>query len=225
MQQHADHCIGGRWRPAAGPDTIAVVDPATEQVIATVPAGTPAEVDQVVYGLGGIGLAVLQAARIAGAGRIIAVDVAPGKEELARQHGATDFLIADDRTPKAVRELTGGLGADHAFECVGRGAAIRSAWSATRRGGRTTVVGIGGKEDEVSFSALELFHYARTLTACVFGNCDPVESVPVLAGHVRSGRLDLDALITDRIGLADIPAAFERMTAGRGGRSLVVFDG
>ncbi|WP_431683843.1 Zn-dependent alcohol dehydrogenase [Kitasatospora sp. KL5] len=178
----------------------------------------------VVYGLGGIGLAVLQAARIAGAAPVVAVDVSPDKEELARRHGATEFLIADDSTPKAVRELTGGRGADHAFECVGRGSTIRSAWSATRRGGRTTVVGIGGKEDMVSFSALELFHYARTLTACVYGNCDPVESVPELAGHVRTGRLDLEALITDRIGLEDIPEAFERMAAGRGGRSLVVFD-
>ncbi|GJF34220.1 alcohol dehydrogenase [Kitasatospora sp. NE20-6] len=178
----------------------------------------------VVYGLGGIGLTVLQSARIAGAARVIAVDVSPEKEELARLHGATEFLLADDSTPKAVRGITGGRGADHAFECVGRGDAIRSAWSATRRGGRATVVGIGGKQDMVSFSALELFHYARTLTACVYGSCDPVEAVPELAGHVLAGRLDLDALITDRIGLEDIPAAFERMAAGRGGRSLVVFD-
>lgn len=177
-----------------------------------------------VYGLGGIGLTVLQSARIAGAVRVIAVDVSPEKEELARLHGATDFLLADDSTPKAVREITGGRGADHAFECVGRGDAIRSAWSATRRGGRATVVGIGGKQDMVSFSALELFHYARTLTACVYGNCDPVESVPEIAGHIRSGRLDLDALVTDRIGLEDIPEAFERMAAGRGGRSLVLLD-
>ncbi|PBC71259.1 S-(hydroxymethyl)glutathione dehydrogenase/alcohol dehydrogenase [Streptomyces sp. TLI_235] len=178
----------------------------------------------VVYGLGGIGLAVLQAARLAGAAPVVAVDVSPEKEELARRHGATEFLLADEGTPKAVRELTGGRGADHAFECVGRGATIRSAWSATRRGGRTTVVGIGGKQDMVSFSALELFHYARTLTACVYGNCDPDETVPVLAEHVRTGRLDLDALITDRIGLEEIPAAFDRMAAGRGGRSLVLFD-
>ena len=176
-----------------------------------------------VYGLGGVGLAVLQAARIAGASPIIAVDVTPEKEELARRHGATDFLLADDGTAKAVRGLTGGQGADHAFECVGRGSTIRAAWSATRRGGRTTVVGIGGKDDLVSFSALELFHFARTLGACVYGNSDPVKDVPVLAGHVRSGALDLEALITDRITLEEIPAAFERMAKGRGGRSLIVF--
>ena len=177
----------------------------------------------VVYGLGGVGLAVLQSARIAGASPSIAVDVTPEKEELARRHGATDFLVADEQTAKAVRKLTGGHGADHAFECVGRGSTIRAAWSATRRGGRTTVVGIGGKEDMVSFSALEVFHFARTLTACVYGNSDPVRDLPVLAEHVRAGRLDLESLITDRITLDEIPAAFERMAAGRGGRSLVIF--
>ncbi|MFC1400274.1 MULTISPECIES: Zn-dependent alcohol dehydrogenase [Streptacidiphilus] len=177
----------------------------------------------VVFGLGGVGLAVLQAARIAGASPIIAVDVSPEKEELARLHGATEFLLADEQTPKAVRRLTGGNGADHAFECVGRSTTIRAAWSSTRKGGRVTVVGIGGKDDLVSFSALEVFHFARTLTACVYGNSDPVKDIPVLAEHVRAGRLDLDALITDRITLDEIPAAFERMAAGRGGRSLVVF--
>jgi S-(hydroxymethyl)glutathione dehydrogenase/alcohol dehydrogenase len=177
----------------------------------------------VVFGLGGVGLAVLQAARIAGASPIIAVDVTPEKEELARLHGATDFLLADEQTPKAVRRLTGGNGADHAVECVGRSTTIRAAWSSTRKGGRVTVVGIGGKDDLVSFSALEIFHFARTLTSCVYGNSDPVKDIPVLAEHVRAGRLDLDSLITDRITLEEIPAAFERMAAGRGGRSLVVF--
>ena len=177
----------------------------------------------VVLGLGGVGLAVLQAARIAGAGPIIAVDVSPEKEELARRHGATDFLLSDDRTSKAVRALTSGHGADHAFECVGRAATIRAAWSSTRRGGRTTVVGIGRKDDLVSFSALEVFHFARTLSACVYGNSDPAKDIPVLAEHVRAGRLDLDALVTDRITLDEIPAAFDRMAAGQGGRSLVVF--
>ncbi|WP_035845093.1 Zn-dependent alcohol dehydrogenase [Kitasatospora azatica] len=177
----------------------------------------------VVFGLGGVGLAVLQAARLAGAGPIIAVDVTPEKEELARRHGATEFLLADDQTARTVRKLTEGHGADQAFECVGRGSTIRAAWSTTRRGGRTTVVGIGGKDDLVSFSALELFHFARTLSACVYGNSDPAKDIPVLAERVRAGRLDLEALITDRITLDEIPAAFERMAAGHGGRSLVVF--
>ncbi|MEV7382117.1 Zn-dependent alcohol dehydrogenase [Streptomyces lydicus] len=177
----------------------------------------------VVLGVGGVGLATLQAARIAGAGTIVAVDVSPAKEELARAAGATEFLIAGEDTAKRVRKLTGGVGADVAVECVGRADTIRTAWSATRRGGRTTVVGIGGQDQQVSFSALELFYFGRTLSGCVYGNSDPARDLPVVAGHVRSGALDLSALVTDRIGLDDIPAAFEAMVAGKGGRSLVVF--
>ena len=149
----------------------------------------------------------------------------PEKEELARAAGATDYLIASATTAKDIRALTGGFGADVAVECVGRGETIRTAWNSTRRGGRTTVVGIGGKEQQVQFSALEIFHFARTLTGCVYGNCDPARDLPVLAEHVRAGRLDLGALVTERIGLEGIPAAFDAMLAGRGGRALVVLDG
>ncbi|MDI5966295.1 Zn-dependent alcohol dehydrogenase [Streptantibioticus silvisoli] len=176
-----------------------------------------------VFGVGGVGLAVLQAARIAGAGQVIAVDVSDAKEELARSAGATEFVIASETTAKRIRALTGGHGTDAAIECVGRAETIRAAWSGTRRGGRTTVVGIGGAADQVSFSALELFHFGRTLSGCVYGNSDPAADLPVLADHVRAGRLDLAAMVTDRIGLDDIPAAFDAMLAGRGGRALIDF--
>ncbi|GGK17970.1 alcohol dehydrogenase [Streptomyces camponoticapitis] len=177
----------------------------------------------VVFGVGGVGLAVLQSARIAGASTIVAVDVSPEKEELARAAGATDYLVSSATTAKDVRKLTGGRGADVAVECVGRAVTIRTAWESTRRGGRTTVVGIGGKDQQVTFNALELFHWGRTLSGCVYGNCDPVRDLPAIAEHVRAGRLDLGSLVTERIGLGGIPAAFENMLAGRGGRALIVF--
>ncbi|MFF3744018.1 Zn-dependent alcohol dehydrogenase [Streptomyces kronopolitis] len=182
----------------------------------------------VVLGVGGVGLATLQAARIAGAGPIVAVDASPAKEELARAAGATEFLVADaaffeKEGAKRIRGLTGGVGADVAIECVGRADTIRAAWSATRRGGRTTVVGIGGQEQQVTFSALELFYFGRTLSGCVYGNSDPARDLPVIAEQVRSGALDLSALVTERIGLDGIPAAFDAMLAGKGGRALVVF--
>jgi len=176
-----------------------------------------------VFGVGGVGLAVLQAARIAGAAPLVAVDVSPEKEMLAHAAGATDFLLACDETASQIRKLTGGYGADAAIECVGRAEAIRTAWSSTRRGGRTTVVGIGGKDQQVTFTALELFRFARILSGCVYGNSDPAKDLPVLAEHVRAGRLDLSALVTERIGLDGIPAAFDAMLAGHGGRALVVF--
>ncbi|MFI6036488.1 Zn-dependent alcohol dehydrogenase [Streptomyces sp. NPDC051315] len=176
-----------------------------------------------VFGVGGVGLATLQAARIAGASTIVAVDVSPEKEDLARAAGATDYLVASENTAREIRALTGKQGVDVAVECVGRAVTIRTAWESTRRGGRTTVVGIGGKDQQVTFNALELFHWGRTLSGCVYGNCDPARDLPVLADHVRAGRLDLGSLVTERIALEGIPAAFENMLAGKGGRALVVF--
>ncbi|MFC9685834.1 Zn-dependent alcohol dehydrogenase [Streptomyces sp. NPDC056948] len=176
-----------------------------------------------VFGVGGVGLAALQAARIAGASKIVAVDVSAEKEELARAAGATDYVIASENTAREIRALTGKQGVDVAVECAGRAVTIRTAWDSTRRGGRTTVVGIGGKDQQVTFNALEIFHWGRTLSGCVYGNSNPAEDLPVLAEHVRAGRLDLSALVTERISLEGIPAAFENMLAGKGGRALVVF--
>ena len=176
-----------------------------------------------VFGVGGVGLSTLQSARIAGATTIVAVDVSPEKEELARAAGATDYVVASENTAREIRARTGKQGVDVAVECVGRAVTIRTAWESTRRGGRTTVVGIGGKDQQVTFNALELFHWGRTLSGCVYGNSDPAKDLPVLAEHVRAGRLDLGTLVTERIALEGIPAAFENMVAGKGGRALVVF--
>ncbi|MFJ9177473.1 Zn-dependent alcohol dehydrogenase [Streptomyces sp. NPDC102360] len=176
-----------------------------------------------VYGVGGVGLATLQAARIAGASKVIAVDVSPEKEALARAAGATDYVVASENTAREIRGLTDKQGVDVAVECVGRAVTIRTAWESTRRGGRTTVVGIGGKDQQVTFNALEIFHWGRTLSGCVYGNCDPAVDLPVLAEHIRAGRLDLSTLVTERIALEGIPAAFDNMVAGKGGRALVVF--
>ncbi|MET9379402.1 Zn-dependent alcohol dehydrogenase [Streptomyces sp. NPDC002992] len=176
-----------------------------------------------VFGVGGVGLATLQAARIAGASTIVAVDVSPEKEALARAAGATEYVVASETTAREIRKLTGGQGADVAVECVGRAVTIRTAWDSTRRGGRTTVVGIGGKDQQVTFNALELFHWGRTLSGCVYGNSDPAKDLPVLAEHIRAGRLDLSTLVTERITLDGIPGAFDNMLAGKGGRALVVF--
>ncbi|MEW2397687.1 Zn-dependent alcohol dehydrogenase [Streptomyces sp. NPDC046862] len=176
-----------------------------------------------VFGVGGVGLATLQSARIAGAERLIAVDVSPAKEELARSAGATDFVVASENTAREIRGLTGKQGVDVAVECVGRAVTIRAAWDSTRRGGRTTVVGIGGKDQQVTFNALEIFHWGRTLSGCVYGNSNPARDLPVLAGLVRAGELDLGALVTERIALEGVAGAFENMVAGKGGRALVVF--
>jgi S-(hydroxymethyl)glutathione dehydrogenase / alcohol dehydrogenase len=176
-----------------------------------------------VVGLGGVGLSAVTGARLAGADRIIAVDVSDAKERLARTAGATDFLTAAPDLAKQVRALTDGRGVDVALECVGSATTIRQAWTATRRGGTCVVVGVGPKDQEVTFNPLELFHFSRTLVSSVYGNSDPRRDIAGLLDHVSAGRLDLAATITDRIDFDDVPAAFERMQRGEGGRALVVF--
>jgi S-(hydroxymethyl)glutathione dehydrogenase/alcohol dehydrogenase len=177
----------------------------------------------VVIGLGGVGLSVVAAARAAGAASVIAVDVSEAKKALAEAAGATDFVVSSENLSKDIRSRTEKRGADHAFECVGRAATIRAAWRATRRGGHVTVVGMGRADDMVELSALDIFSSARTLRASVYGSADPDHEVPALARDVLSGALNLDHLITDRIGLAEVPAAFDKMSRGEGARSVVIF--
>jgi len=176
-----------------------------------------------VIGLGGVGLSAVQGARLAGAGRIVAVDVSDAKEPLARAAGATDFLVASPDLRKQVRAMTEGRGADSALECVGSAATIRQAWTAVRRGGTCVVVGVGPQDQEVVFNPLELFHFSRTLVSSVYGNSDARRDIADLVHHVGAGRLDLASTITDRIDLDGVPDAFERMRRGEGGRAVVVF--
>jgi S-(hydroxymethyl)glutathione dehydrogenase/alcohol dehydrogenase len=94
-------------------------------------------------------------------------------------------------------------------------------WSMTRRGGTCTVVGIGGKDDRVSFSALELFYFARTLRGCVAGSLDAAHDLPSFFDLVRTGKLDLSQLVTGHGGLTDINDALDHVAAGRGIRTLL----
>jgi S-(hydroxymethyl)glutathione dehydrogenase/alcohol dehydrogenase len=176
-----------------------------------------------VVGLGGVGLAAVTGAHLAGAARVIAVDTTEAKEPLARAAGATDFLLADPSLARQVRAMTEGRGADKALVWVGSAATIPTAWTAVRRGGTCVVVGLGPRDQQVTFNPLELFHFARTLTSSIYGNSDPERDIPVLVDHLHAGRIDLGATVTDRIDLDGVPAAFDRMRRGEGGRSIVVF--
>jgi len=186
-------------------------------------AGVRPDDSVAVVGLGGVGLAVLAAARAAGAGPIVAVDISAGKEPLARAAGATHFVPAGDTAARQVRALTGGRGVDHAFECVGRAATIRSAWSLARRGGSCTILGIGRRDDRAEFSAAELFHFARTLRSSVYGSSDPDADLPGLARAVLDGAFDPNLLVTHRVALGDVPEALDRMRRGEGARTIVRF--
>lgn len=177
-----------------------------------------------VVGVGGVGLAVVWAARIAGAGRIVAVDVRPEKEQLARAVGATDFLVSRGGVRGRLFRLTAGLGADHAFECTGMADGLRLAFSVTRRGGATTILGLGERTQDLPISAQELVYSGRTVRGCLFGGSDPARDLPVLAEYVRSGRLRLSELVTGRIALPELPDAIAGTPQGAG-RTVVVFPG
>ena len=178
-----------------------------------------------VVGCGGVGLSAVQGARLAGAVQVVAVDVVPAKLELARTLGATDVVDASAVDPvQAVLALTGGLGVDHGLEVVGRSTTIKQAFAMTRRGGTTTLVGAGSADDQVVFSAMELFVDAKTIVGCVYGAADPDRDFPRLLDLYRAGRLDLDRLVSRRIGLDEIDDAFVAMAAGEVARSVVVLD-
>ena len=178
----------------------------------------------VVIGCGGVGLSIVQGARYAGAETIVAVDLNEEKRALAKDLGATDTVDGADDVEAAVRALTQGRGADHAFEAIGRSRTIRTAYRLTRRGGNVVVVGAGRHDDKVEFSALELFFQARSLVGCVYGSADVARDFPLILGLYASGELDLDRLITGRIALGDVNAALDAMEAGEGARNVLVFD-
>jgi S-(hydroxymethyl)glutathione dehydrogenase/alcohol dehydrogenase len=162
---------------------------------------------------------------VAGAGQIIAADRMVAQLPAASANGATDTVDASTGDlPAAIRDLTGGVGVDHAIEVVGKPATIRAAYDATRRGGTVTVVGAAGIEETVTFPALSLMADGKTIRGSVYGASDPARDIGVLAQLARRGLLDLEALVTRRTGIDDVEEAFADMAAGRGARSMVCFD-
>jgi S-(hydroxymethyl)glutathione dehydrogenase/alcohol dehydrogenase len=175
----------------------------------------------VVVGLGGVGLSAVAGAAIAGAAPIVAVDLVADKLDLAMRLGASNALAAGADVRAAVRDLTGGRGADHVVDCVGLAATIKDSWKLARRGGTLTIVGIGGKTDVVEFTALEIFHFARRILPCVNGSLDAARDLPGYFDHVRSGALDLRALVSRETGLDGITDGFADLAAGRVARVLI----
>jgi len=176
----------------------------------------------VVYGCGGVGLNIVQGARLAGAGRIIAVDVSDDKLELARRLGATDTVNAREDDPvAAVRDLFGG--ADYAFEALGHQETVQQAWASLDVRGQLVLVGLLPNGARVSLDA-DPFISEQSVQGCYFGSADLHRDIPVLVGHYLRGDLALDELITRRIALDQLEEAFDDLRAGRGARSVLVFD-
>jgi S-(hydroxymethyl)glutathione dehydrogenase/alcohol dehydrogenase len=177
-----------------------------------------------VIGCGGVGLAAVQGARLSGASPIIAVDRVASKLALARRCGASEVVDASATDPvAAVREITGGRGADFTFEVVGRSDTIRQAYEMTRRAGVCTIVGAGSFEDPVQFGAMQLMVDAKTLRGCVYGATDPPRDFPEMVRLHTEGRIDLEVLVSRRIKLDDVNDAFRAMDDGEVARSVIVY--
>lgn len=176
----------------------------------------------VVIGCGGVGISVIQGARLAGAAEIVAVDMVDRKLDWASSFGATHTVTPDD-LPQLVAELTAGEGFDYGFEVVGKSSTIRSAYDATRRGGTVTVVGAGAMDDNVQFNAFELLFSEKTIKGSLYGSADVRRDYNRLIGLWRAGRLDLEGMITRRIGIEDVNDAFAAMQAGEVIRQVITF--
>jgi len=175
-----------------------------------------------VFGCGGVGLNVVQGARIAGAGKIIAIDTNPAKLEMAKQFGATDVLLAKEDPVKALKKLTGG-GPDYAFECVGSGELAATAFRSIGRGGTAVVVGVAKPGDSTAVRTMTLPFEEKTLTGSYFGSCVPRIDFPRMLALYMGGSLKLDELITHRYKVEEAPAAFADLESGRNARGVIVF--
>ncbi|MFC8347761.1 Zn-dependent alcohol dehydrogenase [Streptomyces sp. NPDC057280] len=171
----------------------------------------------VVIGTGGIGLNVLQGARIAGASRIVAVDANPAKEAVARQFGATDFLTSAE----GVRELLP-TGADHVFECVGRVELVRQAVDLLDRHGQAVLLGTPPAGAEASFVVASMF-LDKSILGCRYGSSRPQRDIPLYAGLYRQGRLLLDELVTQTYPVEEFERAVADAEAGKVARGVLTF--
>lgn len=183
---------------------------------------TPGETVAVV-GCGGVGLATINAAKIAGAGRIIAADPMPEKRELALKLGATDVIdpMADGAAGQIVEMTKGGV--DHAIEAVGRPASAQLAVNVLRRGGTATILGMMPLAEKVGLSAMDLLSGKKLQGAIMGANRFPVD-IPRLVDFYIRGLLDLDSIIAERIPLSAINDGFDKMKKGDSARSVIVFD-
>ncbi|CAN5675439.1 S-(hydroxymethyl)mycothiol dehydrogenase [soil metagenome] len=176
-----------------------------------------------VFGCGGVGDAAIAAAAMAGARRVIAVDIDSRKLDWAREFGATDTIdsSAEDAVER-IRELTDGFGVDLAIEAVGRPETFRQAFFARDHAGTLVQVGVPDPEMRVDLSMIQLFGRGGAIKPSWYGDCLPTRDFPMLVDMYLRGRFDLDRFVSETISLDDVEKAFARMATGEVLRSVVV---
>ena len=177
-----------------------------------------------VFGLGGIGLNVIQGARMVGASRIIGVDLNPAKVALARRFGMTDFVNPSDvkDVTQAIIDMTNG-GVDYSFECIGNVRVMRQALECCHKGwGQSCIIGVAGAGQEISTRPFQLVT-GRAWRGSAFGGARGRTDVPRIVDWYMDGRIAIDELITHTMPLEDINKAFDLMHAGESIRSVVMY--
>jgi len=179
-----------------------------------------------VFGLGGIGLNVLQGARMVGADKIIGVDINPARQEMARQFGMTHFINPDevgrDKVVQAIQDITDG-GADFSFECVGNTTLMRQALECTHRGwGTSIIIGVAASGQEIAIRPFQLVT-GRNWRGTAFGGARGRTDVPKIVDWYMEGKISIDPLITHRLTLDQINEGFDLMHEGKSIRSVVVY--
>jgi S-(hydroxymethyl)mycothiol dehydrogenase len=176
-----------------------------------------------VIGAGGVGCAAIAGARLAGAGTIIAVDIDDRKLEWATGLGATHTVNSKNRDAvEAIRALTNGFGADVVIEAVGRPETYKQAFYARDLAGTVVLVGVPTPDMTLELPLIDVFGRGGALKSSWYGDCLPSRDFPMLVDLYLQGRLDLDAFVSETIGLGDVEAAFAKMHAGEVLRSVVV---
>lgn len=173
-----------------------------------------------VIGCGGVGIAAIQGARIAGAAEILAIDPSEAKRELVAKFGATR-AAAPDEAKAAMKELTARRGFDYVFECVGRSALVRQAYDLTRRGGSVVVVGAGSRDDAVRFTMNELFYDSKRILPSMYGGGDVRLEYERLIRLWRAGKLDLESMVTARLPLERLNEALDLLRTGTAIRTVI----
>jgi Zn-dependent alcohol dehydrogenase len=184
-----------------------------------------------VFGIGGIGLNVIQALKISAAGRIIAVDTIPGKESLARQFGATDFInAADEDAVKAIRDLLPGTtgfmaagGVDWSFECVGHPAVLKNAIDVLDWGGNCVIIGVPPPDARIDARIGHFTHVDRGLLGCRYGSARPHHDIPLFVELYKQGLLKLDELVSATYPLEQFDSVVHDMHEGKLARGVLTF--
>ncbi len=177
-----------------------------------------------VFGAGGVGLSIIQGARIAGAAQIIAVDLSDEKLAMAAEVGATDLVNGAQEPLKAIMALTDGIGVDYGFEAIGIPAVVDQAQKATRRGGVMTVVGVGKLSQKLELNALMFPLTAKTLKGSMYGSAEFKVDFPKYLNLYQRGKLDLDRMVTRTYSIDEAPQAFADLEAGRNARGVIIYD-